>query len=124
MLNRSTSLAISTSVLKAMPGKLDINRHSSSILNISASLLMSTSVLDALLSKLDMKRHLPSILYISLFSTLLFFTKTGYVYDLAEYIADIVNIEYQLVPTTEYGEWNEENETWSGMVGQLYERVI
>ena len=60
----------------------------------------------------------------NLFSTLLFFAKTGYVYDLAEYIADIVNIEYQLVPTTEYGEWNEENETWSGMVGQLYERVI
>ena len=32
MLNRSTSLAMSTSVLKALPGKLDIKRHSPSIL--------------------------------------------------------------------------------------------
>ena len=32
MLNRSASLAISTSVLKALPGKLDIKRHSPSIL--------------------------------------------------------------------------------------------
>ena len=31
MLNRSASLAMSTSVLKALPGKLDINRHSPSI---------------------------------------------------------------------------------------------
>ena len=31
MLNRSESLAISTSVLKALPGKLDIKRHSPSI---------------------------------------------------------------------------------------------
>ena len=35
MLNRSASLAMSTSVLKALPGKLDIKRHSPSILNIS-----------------------------------------------------------------------------------------
>ena len=28
MLNRSASLAMSTSVLKALPGKLDIKRHS------------------------------------------------------------------------------------------------
>ena len=34
MLNRSASLAISTSVLKALPGKLDIKRHSPSILYI------------------------------------------------------------------------------------------
>ena len=65
MLNRSASLAMSTSVLKALPGKLDIKRHSPSILYISASLAMSTSVLKALPGKLDIKRHSPSILYIS-----------------------------------------------------------
>ena len=32
MLNGSASLAMSTSVLKALPGKLDIKRHSPSIL--------------------------------------------------------------------------------------------
>ena len=32
MWNRSASLAMSTSVLKALPGKLDIKRHSPSIL--------------------------------------------------------------------------------------------
>ena len=32
MLNRSASLAMSTSVLKALPGKLDIKRHSPCIL--------------------------------------------------------------------------------------------
>ena len=31
MLNRSASLAMSTCVLKALPGKLDIKRHSPSI---------------------------------------------------------------------------------------------
>ena len=36
MLNRSASLAMSTSVLKALPGKLDIKRHSPSILYISS----------------------------------------------------------------------------------------
>ena len=35
MLNVSASLAMSTSVLKALPGKLDIKRHSPSILYIS-----------------------------------------------------------------------------------------
>ena len=34
MLNRSASLAMSTSVLNALPGKLDIKRHSPSILYI------------------------------------------------------------------------------------------
>ena len=65
MLNRSASLAMSTGVLKALPGKLDIKRHSPSILYISASLAMSASVLKALPGKLDIKRHSPSILYIS-----------------------------------------------------------
>ena len=32
MLNRSARLAMSTSVLKALPGKLDIKRHSPSFL--------------------------------------------------------------------------------------------
>ena len=64
MLNRSASLAMSTSFLKALPGKLDIKRHSPSILYISASLAMSTSVLKALPGKLDIKRHSPSILFI------------------------------------------------------------
>ena len=41
------SLAMSTSVLKALLGKLDIKRHSPSILYISASFPMSTSVLKA-----------------------------------------------------------------------------
>ena len=34
MLNRLASLAMTTSVLKALPGKLDIKRHSPSILYI------------------------------------------------------------------------------------------
>ena len=38
MLNHSASLEMSTSILKALPGKLDIKRHSPSILFISASL--------------------------------------------------------------------------------------
>ena len=37
MFNRSASLAMSTSVLKALPGKLDIKRHSPSILYTLAS---------------------------------------------------------------------------------------
>ena len=37
ILNRSASLAMSTSVLKALPGKLDIKRHSPSILYIWGS---------------------------------------------------------------------------------------
>ena len=36
MLNRSASLAMSTCVLKALPGKLDIKRHSPSILYVNA----------------------------------------------------------------------------------------
>ena len=66
MLNRSASLAMLTSVLKALPGKLDIKRHSPGVLYISASLTMSTSVLKALPGKLDIKKHSPSILYLEL----------------------------------------------------------
>ena len=39
MLNRSESLAMSTSVLEALPGKLDIKRHSPSILYILDSIM-------------------------------------------------------------------------------------
>ena len=35
MLNGSASLAMSTSILKALPGKLDIKRHSPSILYVA-----------------------------------------------------------------------------------------
>ena len=52
MLNRSASLAMSTGILKALPCKLDIKKHSPSILFISTSLAMSTSVLKALPGKL------------------------------------------------------------------------
>ena len=38
LLNRSASLAMSTSVLKALPGKLDIKRHSPSILYVFAGM--------------------------------------------------------------------------------------
>ena len=34
MLNRSACLVMSTNILKALPGKLDIKRHSPSILSI------------------------------------------------------------------------------------------
>ena len=64
LVESSASLAMSTSVLKALPGKLDIKRPSPSILYISASLAMSTSILKALPGKLDIKRPSPSILYI------------------------------------------------------------
>ena len=60
----SARLAMSTSVLKALPGKLDIKRHSCSIIYIYASLAMTTSVLKSLPGKLDIKRHSPSIIYI------------------------------------------------------------
>ena len=36
MLSRSASLAMSTSILKALPGNLDIKRHSPSIIYLSA----------------------------------------------------------------------------------------
>ena len=65
MLNRMASLAMSTSVLKSLFGKLDNPRHSRCILYISASIATSKSVLKALSGKLDIKRHSRSILYIS-----------------------------------------------------------
>ena len=44
---------MSTSVLKALPGNLDIKRHSPSILYILASLALSTNILKALPGKRD-----------------------------------------------------------------------
>ena len=64
----STSLAMSTSDLKALSDKLDIKRHSPGILYISTSLAMSTSDLKALPNKLDIKRHSPGILILSFWS--------------------------------------------------------
>ena len=52
MLNRSASLAMSTCVLKALPGKLDIKRHSPSILYITF-LLLYRSVPATLVVKSD-----------------------------------------------------------------------
>ena len=43
MLNRSASLMMSTRVLKALPGKLDIKRHSPSILYFLGLMLVTGS---------------------------------------------------------------------------------
>ena len=45
MLNRLASLTMSTCVLKALPGKLDIKRHSPSILYIFSQSFCSTLLL-------------------------------------------------------------------------------
>ena len=58
-------LYISASVLKALHGKHDIKRHSPIFLFISIGLALSTSLLKALPGKLYIKRHSPSILYFS-----------------------------------------------------------
>ena len=44
MLNRSASLAMSTSVLEALPGKLDIKRHSPNIIYLSIGLQSAKDV--------------------------------------------------------------------------------
>ena len=43
MLNRSASLAMTTSAIKALPGKLDIKRHSPSILYEAINSLLFNS---------------------------------------------------------------------------------
>ena len=54
MLNRSASLAMSTSILKALPGKLDIKRHLSQCVDIPyRGSYMSAHVLLDLLNKLE-----------------------------------------------------------------------
>ena len=50
MLNRSACLAMSTSILKALPGKFDIKRHSPSILYLSV-FSFQTNVFGALLNR-------------------------------------------------------------------------
>ena len=42
MLNRAASLGMSTSILKALPDKLDIERHSPSILSLQDNKLLSS----------------------------------------------------------------------------------
>ena len=79
LVNRSASLAMSTSVLKALPGTLYFKKkHSPSILYISASLAMSTGILKALPGKLDIKRHSPSILYLQLLKHITCLTRINY----------------------------------------------
>ena len=55
MLNRSASLAMSTRILKALPGKPDIKRHSPSILYESTSSLFLTRI-----AKLEMPQRIIS----------------------------------------------------------------
>ena len=45
MLNHSTNLTMSTSDLKALPGKLDIKRHSPSVLYLSVQLFSITIII-------------------------------------------------------------------------------
>ena len=54
MLNRSASLAMSTSVFKALPGKLDIKRHSPSILYL---LVLTDSL--SVISLFEMMLYVP-----------------------------------------------------------------
>ena len=59
MLNRSASLAMSTCILKTLPGKLDIKRHSPSILYLLYGYLISCCIylfpfLNFVLLKLDL----------------------------------------------------------------------
>ena len=68
MLNRSASLAMSTCILKALPGKLDIKRHSPCILCMLLlnSLVDDISVINYLVTKMvtekkDRTRKLNSI---------------------------------------------------------------
>ena len=48
MLNRSASLAMSTNVLKALPGRLDIKRHSPSILYILDTLTLEENTMNTI----------------------------------------------------------------------------
>ena len=57
MLNRSASLAMSTCVLKALPGKLDIKRHSPSILYLSGQ----RATMQLILEVTDKSRFLAAI---------------------------------------------------------------
>ena len=53
MLNRSASLAMSTSVLKALPGKLDIKRHSPNILYLFSRVSFQVSLGQSLKSMMQ-----------------------------------------------------------------------
>ena len=65
MLNRSASLAMSTSVLKALPAELDIKRHSPSILYIVAgvqgdSITLSVTTCAYIIAKEEEDKQLPA----------------------------------------------------------------
>ena len=60
MLNCSASLAISTSVLKAFPGKLDIKRYSPSILYIHGWIKLVCSNVDLKEGSSDNIKRLPT----------------------------------------------------------------
>ena len=57
MLNRSTSLALSTSILKALPGKFDTKRNSPSILYVlDESLSTALSLFDDLVYRCGLEK--------------------------------------------------------------------
>ena len=70
MLNRSASLATSTGLLKALPGKLDINRHSPSILYVFHGLThiytFSLLLLETLFQKKYLRQHIGIMVFILL----------------------------------------------------------
>ena len=57
MLNRLASLAMSTSLLKTLPGKLDIKRHSPSILFISFQFVLVETVTTSLMDRFTKLRN-------------------------------------------------------------------
>ena len=57
MLNRSASLAMSTSLLKTLPGKLDIKRHSPSNLFISFQFVLVETVTTSLMDRFTKLRN-------------------------------------------------------------------
>ena len=61
MLNRSASLAMSTCVLKALPGNLDIKRHSPSILYVPDQKLVCTTNRLSAYTEASAMLQLPSV---------------------------------------------------------------
>ena len=57
MLNRSASLTMSASVLKALPGKLDIKRHSPSILYIKGLHCYRFGLSDVIIQNGQLHQH-------------------------------------------------------------------
>ena len=64
MFNRSANLSMSTSLLKALPGKLDIKKHSPSILYIPEDRLSFSDTAPQLIASndsLELKRLSPNL---------------------------------------------------------------